>query len=205
MSPGTDFTGAARHLRPQCRVIRRTFVLAAAGLIGFCVSAVAQTDRETIARAQLEKTGAVNVGPALSLARPDLFHGVDSTSLVRGLPVMTLVDGRPFATSTELSWMGVSALNVLPVAYLHTVDVHKVGASPRFGTEGPGGVVNLRTNPIYTGGEVGVFYGRSTGKYGREDYGAHIIGGLGTDKFNITVGASYHESTIRLPRRRFPD
>ena len=175
------------------------------GFLGCCGSVVAQTDLETISRDQLAKTGAVNVGPALSLARPDLFHGADSTSLVRGLPVLTLIDGRPFASSTELKWMGLSALDVLPVAYLKAVDVHKVGASPRFGTEGPGGVVNLRTNPIYTGGEMGVFYGRSTGKYGREDYSAYVVGGIGTDKFNITVGASYHESTARFPRRRSGD
>lgn len=180
-------------------------MLAAAAFTGFCVSATAQADVETISRGELEKTGSLNVGPALSLARPDLFHGADSTSLVRGLPVLTLLDGRPFASSTELKWMGLSTLDVLPVAYLNAVDVHKVGAPPRYGTEGPGGVVNLRTNPIYTGGEVGVFYGRSTGKYGREDYSAYVVGGIGTDKFNITVGASYQESTIRLPRRRSGD
>ncbi|HSH37836.1 MAG TPA: hypothetical protein VK993_03545 [Chthoniobacterales bacterium] len=53
-----------------------------------------------------------------------------------------------------------------------------------------------------SGGEVGFFYGRSDGKYGREDYSAHIIGGIGNDKFNITVGAAYHESSRRAERSR---
>ena len=189
----------------HCRVTRHRLLLASIAVLVSCGSAVAQSDVQTITRADLEKTGQLAVGPALSLARPDLFSGADSTALVRGLPVLTLLDGRPFAGSSALGWPGVSPFEALPVAYLKAVDVHKVGASPRFGTEGPGGVVDLRLNPVYTGGEVGVFYGRSTGKYGREDYGAHVIGGVGTDKFNITVGASYQESNIRLPQRRSRD
>jgi hypothetical protein len=66
----------------------------------------------------------------------------------------------------------------------------------------PGGVLNLRTNRFHTRAEVGFFYGRSDGKYGREDYSGYIMGGVGNDKFNITVGAAYSESEVRVPRGR---
>jgi hypothetical protein len=52
------------------------------------------------------------------------------------------------------------------------------------------------------GGEVGFFYGKSSGKYGGEDYAAYISGTLATENFSITAGASYQESTFRVPRRR---
>ena len=165
------------------------------GLIGLCVPLLAQT----ITREEFEETGAVETGPALTLARPDLFTGVDSAVLLHGLPVLTLLDGRRFPISTELGRMGVVDL---PVAFLNAVDVQPVGSAPRYGSDGPGGVVNLQLNRIYTGGEIGFFYGRSDGKYGREDYSAYIMGGVGNEKFNITVGAAYSESEVRMPRER---
>ena len=33
-----------------------------------------------------------------------------------------------------------------------------------------------------------------------EDFGSYIVGGVGNDKFQITVGASYEESNGRVPR-----
>ena len=140
------------------------------------------------------------VGPALTLARPDLFSGVDSASLIHGLPVLTLLDGRRFASTTELGRMGTAV--DLPVAFLSAVEVQRVGSSPRFGVDGPGGVVDLRLRRDYTGGEVGVFYGTSTGKYGREDFSTYFIGGVGNEKFNVTAGVYYQESNWRAPRGR---
>jgi hypothetical protein len=51
------------------------------------------------------------------------------------------------------------------------------------------------------GCEVGFFYGKSSGKYGCEDYAGYISGTIATDKFQITAGAYYQESTVRYPRR----
>lgn len=153
-------------------------------------------------REDLEETGATDVGPALTLLRPDLFSSVDGATLIHGLPVLTLLDGRRFPVSSELGRMGWAPFEVMPLAFLGAVEVQKVGASPRYGSDAPGGVVNLRTNRFQTGGEVGFFYGRSDGKFGREDYSGYIMGGIGNDKFNITVGAAYSESEVRVPRGR---
>ena len=168
-------------------------------LAACCLPAHAQDSSGRITRGELEGFGASTSSVALTLARPDLFAGVDSALLLHGLPTTTLLDGRRFPLNTELGRMGMVDL---PVAFLSAVEVQKVGSRPRYGSDGPGGVVNLRmADRLHTSGEVGFFYGRSDGKYGREDYSAHIIGSIGNEHFNITVGAAYQESSGFIPRR----
>lgn len=53
---------------------------------------------------------------------------------------------------------------------------------------------------IYVGGEMGFLYGKSSGKYGREDFQTYIIGTVGTEKFSITAGFLHQESSGRVPR-----
>ena len=57
----------------------------------------------------------------------------------------------------------------------------------------------------YVTGEVGFTYGRYTGKFGGDYKEAYILGQVGNDKLQITVGASYEDSNfngraIRLGR-----
>jgi hypothetical protein len=62
-------------------------------------------------------------------------------------------------------------------------------------------VVELQsTSRIRYGGEMGFLYGKSTGKYGREDFQTYIIGTVGTDKFSITAGYLHQESSGRFQR-----
>jgi outer membrane receptor protein involved in Fe transport len=187
-------------------VIKRAWP-AVLGLLALSLPVAAQQPpavekKEVIVREELEATGAVETGPALTLARADLFSSVDSTALIHSLPALTLLDGRRFPLSTELGRMGMSPIDLFPVAFLSAVEVQKTGSLPRYGSDGAGGVVNLRLNRMQTGGEVGFFYGKSGGKYGREDFSSYIIGGVGNDKFNITAGAAYHESSGHIPRGR---
>jgi hypothetical protein len=60
----------------------------------------------------------------------------------------------------------------------------------------------MRLNRFHTGGEVGMFYGKSTGKYGREDFHTYVTGGIGNERFRITVGACYQESSGHIPHRQ---
>ena len=83
----------------------------------------------------------------------------------------------------------------MPVAFLTDVKVQKVNGSPMFGSDGAGGVLDLRLNRTFAAGEFGVFYGKSDGKFGYEEKQAHIIGTVGTDKFQITAGAAYEEAS----------
>jgi hypothetical protein len=64
-------------------------------------------------------------------------------------------------------------------------------------------VVDLRApDRIQFGGELGFLYGKSSGKYGREDFSSYIIGTVGNDKFSITAGFLHQETTFNNPRWR---
>jgi hypothetical protein len=58
------------------------------------------------------------------------------------------------------------------------------------------------TNRIRVSGEMGFLYGKSTGKYGREDFETYIIGTVGNDQFSITAGYSRQELSGQGPRWR---
>ena len=152
------------------------------GALGFCLPAAADTS------------------PALELNRQDLFSEVESATLVQSLPVLTPLDGRRFSAWSELGRMGMTPFDVFPVAPLDAVEVRKARVSARYGSERPVGVADLRVNRLQTSGEVGFSYGKSTGKYGHEEMQAYIIGTVGNDKFQITAGAAYGESSGRFPR-----
>lgn len=165
--------------------------------------AAKNAESDLIVREDLEQTGEINASPALALHRSDLFHNVDGNVLIHGLPVLTLLDGRRFPISSDLGRMGFSPFDVAPLAFFNAVEVQPYGASPRYGSDATGGVVDLRLNRVYSGGEMGIFYGKSGGKYGQEDFQAYIIGGVGNDKFHITAGAAYQESNGRGPGYRY--
>jgi hypothetical protein len=54
---------------------------------------------------------------------------------------------------------------------------------------------------FYYGGELGFLYGKSTGKYGREDFSSYILGTIGTEHFQLTAGFLHQETTFNFPRR----
>jgi hypothetical protein len=170
-------------------------LLAALGSLALCFPIVAQQT------GPLEQTETVTL-EQLSFYRPEIFSSVDSSVLIHDLPMLTFLDGR-LPVSSALSRMGNTSLGVFPIAFVSAAETHKANASPATsapGTGSPHEVTTLQLNPEYWGGEVGAFYGRSSGKFGREDFGSYIVGGVGNDKFQITVGASYEESNGRVPR-----
>ena len=172
------------------------------GFLSLCLPLAAQqTEDETITLEQLRSTVALDTAAALTLYQPGIFSTVDSSILIHGLPVPTLLDGRRLPVSSALARMGMTPLDLFPVALLSAVEVQKVNASPIYGADSPGGVVNLRPNrDFYSGGEMGVSYGTTTGKFGYETKQAYIQGTVGNDKFQITAGVSSEESSWRFPR-----
>ena len=185
-------------------MLKRAFAVVL-GVSGLCLPLAAQqTDHETITLDQLQITGALDAASALSLYQPDTFSRSGGSILVHGFPALTLLDGRRFSISDSPGRLAPA--DILPLAFLSTVEVQKFNSSPMYGTDAPGGVVNLRSRSFSGGGEFGVFYGKSDGKFGYEQKQAYIIGGVGNDKVQITAGASYEESngsgTVRTTPRR---
>ncbi len=174
------------------------FVLATIGLLSVCSSLLAQqSDFETLPPDLLRLGGQTDTASALALSRPDLFSVAGGSLLLHGLPVTTFLDGRRFPIFPDSNRLGLSPLATFPVAFLSAARVQSTGASPAYATDAPGGIVDLRLRQVATGGEVGVFYGGSGGKYGRQDFNAYILGGVGTPNFEISAGASYENSSGR--------
>lgn len=163
-------------------------------LAGLSTPLLAQSPADVITADQLRLSGETSTAPALALYRPDIFSTVDGQLLIHSLSVLTLLDGRRFPISGNLDRGSFSPLQTIPVAFLSAARVDKT-VSPAYGTDAPGGVVNLELNRTYSGGEAGVFYGASGGKYGREDFQSYIRGGVGTDAFQISGGAAYSRSS----------
>ena len=142
-----------------------------AGFLGFCLAAPAQ------------QPGPLFFGPPVD----------------RGFPSLALEDQSRFFFSTGFGSMRTNE-NFLPafdpsgplsMAYLP-------GASRARSIEN---MVDLRApDRVQVGGEVGFLYGKSSGKYGREDFSGYIIGTVGNDKFSITAGFLHQETTSNHAR-----
>jgi hypothetical protein len=130
--------------------------------------------------------------------RSDLFSTLN-TSI--SLPSLSLSDGQLFsfpgavAPPFSFNWMEPTPPDFLPA--LSTT------APPRaYPKDSSKEVVDVRQPNLfdYAGGEVGVLYGRSTGKYGVEVEQGYIISEMGNDKFHISVGAAYENLSGHFPR-----
>jgi hypothetical protein len=187
-------------------MIRRVLSVAV-GLLGICFGLAAQ---QTNWRAATQNEHA----SALSLYQPKIFGAKDSSLLFNKGPVYAWSDGGRLASQNALAEIGMATLDLFPVAYLPPnapgVATARKGSatadSPlgNFGTGGkdlPGNMM-LPSDQVYYGGEVGVLYGRWTGKGGGDLMQSYILGTVGNDKIQISVGAEYEESSGRSARYR---
>jgi hypothetical protein len=193
-----DFTGVCGFSAVNSLMIKRA-LLVALGFLALCFPVAAQ---------QNNRTNEFDAAAALALYRPEIFASVDSSVLVRDLPMLTFLDGR-LPGSTALGRMGTAPLDVpslayMSVAYMNAAKVRRVNASRVSGKDGKDSsaeVMSSPSSPYYWGGEVGFFYGHSSGKFGGDEFGTYIDGVVGNDKFQINAGASYQEWNGRAPRR----
>ena len=157
-------------------------VLVVAGFLGLCFSSFAQqTDRA------------------------DFFRTLNSSDLP--FAWLTLSDAQLFSFSGAVvppllfSWMETTSPVdvVLPTIIVKAPPGATAYAEPL--DDSSKEVVDVqRSHSYYAGGEMGALYGRSSGKFGREVEEGYIVGGVGDDKFNITVGAGWEHSSGRVPR-----
>jgi hypothetical protein len=146
---------------------------AVTGLLSLCVSLSAQ---QMLGPEQRLFDGGTLYRPSLSLADQDRFFFSMSFGAIQ-------------ATSDFLpTFSPVGPRSVVSPAMLDSKD-------------SPDNVMEFKsTDRIRAGGEVGFLYGKSNGKYGREDFQTYIIGTVGNDKFSITAGYLHQESSGRVPR-----
>jgi hypothetical protein len=129
----------------------------------------------------------------------------DTFSLSNSLfpPSLTLSNGEPFSFSEAVApplffnWMEPATPDFLPA--LSTIEPQRANASAASGKDSSKEVVNVqRPNLLDSAhGEVGVLYGRSTGRHGFELEQGYFSGEVGDDRFHITVGGFYDNLTRR--------
>jgi hypothetical protein len=179
----------------------------AVGLLGVCF-AVAGQQTNWRAAAQNEHAS------ALSLYQQKNLSAKDSSLLFHKGPVYAWSDGGRLASETALAEIGMASLDLFPVAYLppagsgvetaRRASATANSPSGNFGTDGKDlpGIMTSRPDQVYYGGEVGVLYGRWTGKGGGDLMQSYILGTVGNDRFQISVGAEYEESSGHSARYR---
>jgi len=150
---------------------------AVAGFLGFCLFVSAQETQ------RVEKLA---------------FDGSALDSRLVRAPSITLEDRSRFFFSTAFGSMNPTA-DLLPAFY--PWEPQSLAYMPSTGRRNSlDNVVELRTpDRLQYGGEVGFLYGKSSGKYGREDFQSYIIGTVGNDKFSITAGYLHQETSGRVP------
>jgi len=178
-----EFAGAPALSDDSSLMIKRALPVLV-GLFSVCLAAAA--------------TGA----PGLDLDRHDVFSTVEGSLLIQSLPVMTLLDDQRLPAPSALGRMGRTSLDVAPLAYLSPAPRRSAEISPIDPKDAPGEILSLRDR-LYTWGEVGFLYGTSAGKHGGDVLAGYIVSGIGNDKFQLTVGASYEESSVRSRYQRY--
>jgi hypothetical protein len=169
-----DFAGARDVLAEDSLMTKRA-LSAVAGFLGLCLPLSAQqTDR------------------------PDIFSALNN-SLPR-LPSLALSDTQRFSFSSAFNWIEPTPPDFLPA--LPATAPPRANAPPMPGKDSSKDVVDMQRSNLfdYASGEVGFLYGRSTGKFSREVEQGYFIGDVGNDKFHISVGAAYENSSGHFPR-----
>lgn len=184
----------------------------ALGLFGALLPAVAQQAHHSISREQLRSSSVSNAPLSLSLYRPKNPVASDSSFLLHNGSVPLWLDGAQVNNgglypgySFVSQWVQMGFSDLFPAALLsaapqsaqrpstgrvHRSDGKDLGAD---GKDSPDEMLSSPLNPTYSGGEVGVLYGRWSGKGGGDMWQTYIEGTVGNDKFQITAGASYDE------------
>ena len=147
--------------------------------------------------------------PIFGFYRPELFATFDSSDLVRNLSMREFLDGR-LPGSTALGRMGTAPVANFPVALVSAEPRHK-GTSvsgpvkdPKDGKDYSSAESRAveKASLVWTGGEIGFYYGHSSGRFGGDEFGSYITGGVGNEHLQINVGAGYQEFNGRVPRWR---
>jgi hypothetical protein len=210
-----NFAGAPGYFDVNCVMLQRALCVVL-GLFGALLPAVAQQPHHsTIGREPSRPTGMLHAPLSLSLYAPqNSSGGADGSLLLHNGSVPLWLDGAQSSTrvidpgySVASQWvqMGFTSSDLFPAGLsssvqpsaqrpssgrAHGSDSKDFGAD---GNDSPGEMLRSAPNTVYCGGEVGVLYGRWSGKGGGDMWETYITGTVGNDKFQITAGASYDE------------
>jgi hypothetical protein len=181
-------------------------LLVGLGLLGFCFPLAAQqtsrperTKDETATLRQL-RPSALDAPARLTLARPEFFSPIHDSVLADELMMLALSVGQRLPASSELDSMEMPPLDYFQDDAVSAAEGQKAQAGRLDAKDSPSEVITSPLSPLYYSGELGFFYGRSSGKFEREIMETYFLGTVGNEKFQITVGGAYGESNVDVPR-----
>ena len=178
--------------------MQRVLPLVSASL-ALCLSLSAQEPASSIRSADLtlkQATPRTMVQSHVVVERTGFFGALNNAWYGRG--PLTLVDGRSFSFPSAFGWVERTPGDLLPT--FSPVGLHRLIPNPMLpADEANNAALDWFEQPDYVGGEVSVFYGKSTGKYSREVKAGHILGEIVHGNTQISVGAFYEESNGRRP------
>ena len=171
-----------------------------AAFLGVCVSLSGQEtqrqDQSQSVRFTLNQADSNGVVEArLGLGQTGLFDTLNSAWY--GPSPLTLEDGRHFSFPSAFAWLEAAPVDFIPEATL--AEPPRVTPPATLARNPVSQPVELLPKFEYAGSEVGVFYGKSTGKYGREVKAGYILSEIVDGNTHISVGMSYQESSGRVP------
>jgi hypothetical protein len=155
-----------------------------------------------------QQTARADFDPIFGFYRPELFSTIDSTDLVRDLSMREFLDGR-LPGSTALGRMGSARSVDFEMTPNNPAPRHKANAvvgpvkDPKDGKDysSSESLAVEKASLVWTGGEMGIFYGHSAGgKFSGDEFGSYIVGGVGNEHLQINVGAGYEESHFSRSR-----
>jgi hypothetical protein len=177
---GQNFTGAS-HAPLVDYPMGKQALFALAGFLGVCVSVPAQEIRD--------------FGSNQPVKEQANFFGTLANAWNDPVPLQ-LADGRVFSFPSAFGWVKAPPAYYIPATPL--------AVPPRLFPITPF-AMDSRANALsflpvdYAGGEAGVFYGKSSGKFGREVTAGYIFGEVIDGNTHISVGASYEHTKGRVP------
>ena len=148
-----------------------------------------------------------------SIYRPNVLNGSNSILFHNG-PVRAWSDGAQLVSERALVQIGMAPFGLFPVTYLAPSDIGPtpirkpdVASNSRSqmladGKDLPGETISSPLNQVYYTGEVGVVYGRWSGKSSGDYVGSYVWGEVGNDKFQINAGASFENWSGNSPKIR---
>jgi hypothetical protein len=196
----------------------RGALVLALGLFGVCFPLAAQQAKHS--GSAHHRLAASTVTPLeevsnLSIYRPQILNGSNSSLLLHNGPVQAWSDGGQLVSESALVQIGMAPLGLFPVAYLAPSDVGPVpvrkpsaGSNSRpqnlaaDGKDLSGEMLSSPLNQVYYTGEVGFMYGQWSGKGSGDYVGSYVWGQAGNDKFQITAGASFDNWSGNSPKIR---
>ena len=195
-----NFAGANGILVVNSHMAKRV-VLGVAAFLSLCLSLGAEQPARAAHPYALSLAQLNSLAPQNS--RPLLFQ---PTLLDSRLANPLLTDGAlgPATFSSRETFSLATTFNLIgtPTSFLPTtMAMESPGRSLPATSSKDSSDYPLDLRPgYYVTGEVGFVYGRSTGKFGGDYKEGYIIGQVGNDKVQITVGAAYEDSNSRTFR-----